>query len=390
VRAARRLSGELGVHAPWGELRESHRTTFPLLPQKRPKPSPCPVVQLSQPIRGLAEAEIALPTAKIAAEFVCHCLHTYPARPSRQLPDSFLEAENRFGRYAPLRFTMQGKTESQKLPLPWSRHRALGLVDLEFELRSDAFCDAGHHSFAGTPAANVNIAIVRMNLHHRLLDESIQHRRDAKLLRPAVRLREESPLEEAHIKLSSLLSDLLGASARRMLKALADGETNPAALAALADKQLRATPEQLCDALGACLELNPVYCRRLKMALEQLQFLEQQIGDLDQETASLLRQHQDAVERLAEVPGLGVDSATQIIAEVGPMAATLSFGEASLLVGGRLPGRRTKRRRELQPSIPTGQPPHAAPTQSGRECRREGQRKYLRNCLSALGAAPRT
>jgi hypothetical protein len=45
----------------------------------------------------------------------------------------------------------------------------------------------------------------------------------------------ESLLEEAHIKLSSLVSDLLGASARRMLKALADGETNPAAMAALAD-----------------------------------------------------------------------------------------------------------------------------------------------------------
>ena len=44
-----------------------------------------------------------------------------------------------------------------------------------------------------------------------------------------------------------------------MLKALADGETNPAALAALADQRLRATPEQLCDALGACTELNAVY-----------------------------------------------------------------------------------------------------------------------------------
>src|SRR5437588_6359180 len=48
-------------------------------------------------------------------------------------------------------------------------------------------------------------------------------------------------------KLSSFVSDLLGASARRMLKALAEGETNPAALAALADRNLRATPEQLCD-----------------------------------------------------------------------------------------------------------------------------------------------
>jgi transposase len=149
-------------------------------------------------------------------------------------------------------------------------------------------------------------------------------RRKYQLTRDHVRLQNqlESLLEEAHIKLSSLVSDLLGASARRMLKALAEGETNPAALAVLADQNLRATPEQLCDALGACTDLKPVYRRLLKMALEQLQFLEQQIGKLDQEMAGLLHQHQEAVERLAEVPGLGVDSAQQIIAEVGPTAAT--------------------------------------------------------------------
>src|ERR1700686_304239 len=149
-------------------------------------------------------------------------------------------------------------------------------------------------------------------------------RKKYQLRRERVRLHNqlESLLEEAHIKLSSLVSDLLGASARRMLKALADGETNPAALAALADQKLRATPEQLCDALGACTDLKPVYRRLLKMALEQLQFLEQQIGQLDQELATLLYPHQDAVQRLAEVPGLGVGSAQQIIAEVGPRAAT--------------------------------------------------------------------
>jgi transposase len=149
-------------------------------------------------------------------------------------------------------------------------------------------------------------------------------RRKYQLTRNRVRLQNqlESLLEEAHIKLSSLVSDLLGASARRMLKALADGETNPAALGALADHRLRATQAQLCDALGACTELNPVYRRLLKMTLEELQFIEQQIGKLDQEMASLLSQHQDAVQRLAEVPGLGVDSAQQIIAEVGSTAAT--------------------------------------------------------------------
>jgi transposase len=149
-------------------------------------------------------------------------------------------------------------------------------------------------------------------------------RRKYQLTRDHVRLQNqlESLLEETHIKLSSLVSDLLGVSARRMLKALADGETDPAALAALADRKLRATPEQLCDALGACTDLKPVYRRLLKMVMEQLQFLEQQIGQLDQEMASLLSQHQHAVQRLAEVPGLGVDSAQQIIAEVGASAAT--------------------------------------------------------------------
>jgi transposase len=145
-------------------------------------------------------------------------------------------------------------------------------------------------------------------------------------------------LEEAPIKLSSLVSDLLGASARRMLQALAEGETDPAALAALAEPRLRATSTQLRDALGACTELNPVYRRLVKMALEELQRIEQQIGQLDQEMASLLRQHPDAVQRLAEVPGLGVDSAQQIIAEVGAKAATCASAKNLSSWVGACPG----------------------------------------------------
>jgi len=148
----------------------------------------------------------------------------------------------------------------------------------------------------------------------------------------------EALLEEAHIKLSSLVSDLLGASARRMLKALAEGETDPAALAALADQRLRATPAELRDALGACTELNPVYRRLVKMTLEDLQLIEQQIGQLDQEIASLLREHQDAIQRLAEVPGLGVDSAQQIIAEVGAKAATFAAAKNLVSWVGACPG----------------------------------------------------
>ena len=148
----------------------------------------------------------------------------------------------------------------------------------------------------------------------------------------------EALLEEAHIKLSSLVSDLLGLSGRRMLQALADGETDAAALAALADQRLRATPEQLCDALGACRELNPVYRRLMEMALEDLHLIEQQIALLDQEIATLLREHQDAVHRLAEVPGLGVDSAHQIIAEVGAQAESFKSAKKLSSWVGACPG----------------------------------------------------
>ncbi len=131
----------------------------------------------------------------------------------------------------------------------------------------------------------------------------------------------ECLLEEAHIKLSSLVSDLLGKSARRMLQAIAEGAASPEAIAALADRRLRATAQQLSDALGACRDIHPVYRQLLKMALEELKLIEEQIDKLDQEMAQLLSAQRDVVQRLAEVPGLGADSAQQIIAEVGPAAA---------------------------------------------------------------------
>ena len=131
----------------------------------------------------------------------------------------------------------------------------------------------------------------------------------------------ECLLEEAHIKLSSLVSDLLGKSARRMLQAIAEGAASPEAIAALADRRLRATAQQLSDALGACRDIHSVYRQLLKMALEELKLIEEQIDKLDQEMAQLLSAQRDVVQRLAEVPGLGADSAQQIIAEVGPAAA---------------------------------------------------------------------
>jgi transposase len=154
---------------------------------------------------------------------------------------------------------------------------------------------------------------------------TVTHRRQ-QLIQDRVRFQNqlEALLEQMHIKLSGQVSDLLGLSARRMLAALAQGATDPVVVAALADPSLRDTQQQLGDALAACVDLAPIYRRLLQMQLEQLDFIEQQMRRLEQEIAQLLKAHSAAIERLAEVPGLGVESAQQIIAEIGPAAAVFA------------------------------------------------------------------
>ena len=60
----------------------------------------------------------------------------------------------------------------------------------------------------------------------------------------------ESLLEEGRIKLSSVITDLLGASGRRILRAMADGEANPESLAALGDR----LPQVRVGGAGRCAD----------------------------------------------------------------------------------------------------------------------------------------
>jgi len=98
------------------------------------------------------------------------------------------------------------------------------------------------------------------------------------------------------------------------------------------------TPEQLRDALGASAQLNGVFRRLLKMALEELQMIEKHIEQLDREAMELLREHQEVVQRVAEVPGFGVDSALQMIAEVGLEAMTFESAKKLCSWVGVCPG----------------------------------------------------
>jgi transposase len=159
------------------------------------------------------------------------------------------------------------------------------------------------------------------------------------LVRDKVRLQSqlENVLEEAQIKLSRVLSALLGVSGRRILRALAEGETDARRLADLADRPLHVSQADLMDALSATP--HAVHRQVLTLYLARLELLESQMAVLDSSLAQALAEHQETVLRLAEIPGWGVDSAQQILAEIGPQAAAFpSAGQLASWVG-LCPGR---------------------------------------------------
>jgi transposase len=164
-------------------------------------------------------------------------------------------------------------------------------------------------------------------------------RMKTQLVRDRVRLHNqlECLLEEMRVKLSSVISALLGVSGLRILRALAGGETDPQQLAALASDRLKCTAEQLVDALTGKPE--PTHCQLLGLYLERLELLDQQMEKLSRMIANAMLAHQDAVVRLAEVPGFGVDSAQQVIAEVGAQAATFPSAAELAAWVGTCPGR---------------------------------------------------
>jgi transposase len=164
-------------------------------------------------------------------------------------------------------------------------------------------------------------------------------RMKVQLTRDRVRLQNqmECLLEEMRIKLSVVVSDLLGASGQRILWALSQGESDPRKLAQLADGRLRCTEEQLVDALQGTVQ--PMHREMLALQLHRLQLINEQMVQLDRMIAQAMKPHQDAVMRLAEVPGLGVDSAQQIIAEVGAQASTFSSAAELTSWVGTCPGK---------------------------------------------------
>jgi len=158
------------------------------------------------------------------------------------------------------------------------------------------------------------------------------------LVRERVRLQNqlEALLEEMRIKLSGVLSDLLGVSGRRILTALSQEETDPVKLAELGDDRLKCSEQELIDALQGSPE--PIHLEVLRLFLQRLELLDKQIQSLDVLVARELNKHGQAVIRVAQMPGFGVDSAQQIIAEVGVEAEAFPSAGQFCSWAGTCPG----------------------------------------------------
>lgn len=164
-------------------------------------------------------------------------------------------------------------------------------------------------------------------------------RMKVQLVRDRVRLQSqiECLLEEMRIKLSVVVTDLLGLSGLRILHALANGTTDAKTLALLGDHRLKCSEEQLIEALTG--SSHPMHRQMLALQLERLRLIDEQIAKLNSLIAQAMNPHQDPVIRLAEVPGLGIDSAQQIIAEVGVTAGAFPSAAEFTSWVGTCPGK---------------------------------------------------
>ncbi|MFN7999406.1 MAG: IS110 family transposase [Bryobacteraceae bacterium] len=155
-------------------------------------------------------------------------------------------------------------------------------------------------------------------------------RNRARTVQEAVRIqnRVQKILEEANFKLSSVASDTLGVSGRRMLKAVVDGEQDPEKLADLALGKLRKKREQLLLALAG--RVTDHHRRMLDKLLRALEVREAEIAEDEQDIRQAVEPYRKAVDAWMQQPGIDEVTAWSLVAEMGPdMAAFATAEEAA-------------------------------------------------------------
>jgi transposase len=125
----------------------------------------------------------------------------------------------------------------------------------------------------------------------------------------------QKTLEAANIKLDSVISDIVGKSGRAMLAALIAGETDPAKIAALASRRIKATPAALTEALRGRVTRHHRFL--LKLHLGQIDGLDAALAEIDKEVEANMAPFRTAADILTTIPGVAALSARVILAEIG-------------------------------------------------------------------------
>ena len=125
----------------------------------------------------------------------------------------------------------------------------------------------------------------------------------------------QKTLEDANIKLDSVIADIIGLSGRLMIEALIGGETDPDRLASLAHRRIKAPADVLREALRGRVTRHHRFLLRLH--LQQIDALDAAIAGIDQEVDDNVEPFRIAIRLLTTIPGISDLSASIIIAEIG-------------------------------------------------------------------------
>jgi transposase len=101
-------------------------------------------------------------------------------------------------------------------------------------------------------------------------------------------------LESANVKLDSAITDIVGKSGRAMIQALIAGETDPVKLAALADRRIKASAQQLREALRGRVTNHHRFL--LYLHLQHIEFADAAIQDIDRNVTALITRMDQEVE----------------------------------------------------------------------------------------------
>jgi transposase len=122
-------------------------------------------------------------------------------------------------------------------------------------------------------------------------------------------------LEDANVKLSSVMSDVMGVSGREMLQAMVEGKGDAAALAQLARGTLRGKIPQLQQAAEGNLSEHHRFL--LGQWLKAWEELARQIANFEERIAEKMRPFEPTVQAWMSLPGIERVTAWTVVAEMG-------------------------------------------------------------------------